>query len=91
MRDGKLYARGASDDKGQMHCHLAALLAWKEINSGWPVRVTVIVEGEEEIGSGNLMEVVEKKKEWMAGAEALLISDTNIFAKGGSVDCVRAA
>jgi acetylornithine deacetylase/succinyl-diaminopimelate desuccinylase-like protein len=77
---GQLFARGASDDKGQIHCHLAALLAWKEINSGWPCRITVIVEGEEEIGSTHLMGVVNAKRELLKDAKVLLISDTNMFA-----------
>jgi acetylornithine deacetylase/succinyl-diaminopimelate desuccinylase-like protein len=79
---GQLFARGAADDKGQIHCHLAALVAWKEINSGWPCRITVIVEGEEEIGSPNLMTVVNTKRELLQDATVLLISDTNMFAAG---------
>ncbi len=74
--------RGASDDKGQIHCHLAALMAWKEINAGFPCRVTVIIEGEEEIGSPHLMEVVAAKRELLKDAKVLLISDTNMFAEG---------
>jgi acetylornithine deacetylase/succinyl-diaminopimelate desuccinylase-like protein len=79
---GQLFARGASDDKGQIHCHLAALLAWKEINSGWPCRITVIVEGEEEIGSAHLMGVVNSRRDLLKDAQTLLISDTNMFAAG---------
>lgn len=82
VRDNQLFARGASDDKGQAHCHLAALLAWKEINSGFPCRITVLLEGEEEIGSPNLMSVVEAHRPLLASANILLISDTNIFAAG---------
>ncbi len=81
VRDGKIFARGTSDDKGQVHCHLAALAAWKEINGGFPCRVTTVIEGEEEVGSAHLMEVVEKKRELLKDAEVLLISDSAVFSR----------
>ena len=80
VREGRIFARGASDDKGQVHCHLAALTAWKEINEGFPCNVTMIIEGEEEIGSPNLMSVVEKYRAELATAKTLIISDTNQFS-----------
>lgn len=52
-RDGNLFARGASDMKGQVQAFLKALEAWQQ-TGGLPVNVKVIVEGEEEIGSPNL-------------------------------------
>ena len=82
VRNDQLFARGASDDKGQVHCHLAALMAWKEINSGFPCRISFLLEGEEEIGSPNLMTVVNAKRDFLKTAKVLLISDTNIFADG---------
>lgn len=82
VKDGKIFARGASDDKGQVHCHLAALTAWKEINEGFPCRITVLLEGEEEVGSKHLLEVVRAKKEFLKTAQVLLISDSHIFARG---------
>jgi acetylornithine deacetylase/succinyl-diaminopimelate desuccinylase-like protein len=82
VRGEALFARGASDDKGQVHCHLAALMAWKEINQGFPCRITVLLEGEEEIGSPNLMTVVNARRDQLKDAKVLLISDTNIFADG---------
>ena len=82
VRDNQLFARGASDDKGQVHCHLSALTAWKEINHGFPCRITVLLEGEEEIGSPNLMTVVNARRDLLKDAQVLLISDTNIFADG---------
>jgi len=78
----ELFARGASDDKGQVHCHLAALMAWKEVNHGFPCRISVLLEGEEEIGSPNLMTVVNARRDLLKTAQVLLISDTNIFADG---------
>lgn len=82
VRDNALYARGASDDKGQVHCHLAALMAWKEVNEGFPCRISILLEGEEEIGSPNLMSVVEAKREQLKDAKVLLISDTNFVMRG---------
>ncbi|HEY4329156.1 MAG TPA: dipeptidase, partial [Phycisphaerae bacterium] len=78
----ELFARGACDDKGQAHCHMAALMAWKEINHGFPCRITFLLEGEEEIGSPNLMTVVNANRELLKTADILLISDTNVFADG---------
>jgi acetylornithine deacetylase/succinyl-diaminopimelate desuccinylase-like protein len=82
VRDGKLFARGASDDKGQVHCHLAALMAWKEINAGFPCNITLLLEGEEEIGSPNLMSVVDQFAPQLRTARTLIISDTGQFAEG---------
>ena len=78
----ELFARGASDDKGQVHCHLAALMAWKEATRGFPCRMSVLLEGEEEIGSPNLMTVVNAHRDLLKTAQVLLISDTNMFADG---------
>jgi acetylornithine deacetylase/succinyl-diaminopimelate desuccinylase-like protein len=82
VRGEQLFARGVSDDKGQVHCHLAALMAWREISQGFPCRITMIIEGEEEIGSPNLMKVVEAKKELLRTAQVLVVSDTSFFAPG---------
>ncbi|MEI8195321.1 MAG: dipeptidase [Phycisphaerae bacterium] len=82
VRDGKLFARGACDDKGQVHCHLAALTAWKEIDHKFPCRVSILLEGEEEIGSPHLMAVVQAHAAELRTAKTLLISDSCQFAPG---------
>ncbi|NNM87582.1 MAG: M20/M25/M40 family metallo-hydrolase, partial [Phycisphaerae bacterium] len=82
VKNGDLIARGSSDDKGQVHAHLAALLAWREIASELPVRLTVLLEGEEEIGSINLPTVMEQRRDQLKSAQALIISDCNQFAPG---------
>ena len=66
-REGKLYARGISDDKGHIICRLAALAAVKEAMGGeLPCNVKFIIEGEEEIGSPNMPAFVEKHQEKLA-------------------------
>ena len=82
VRGTKLYARGACDDKGQVLCHLAALLAWKEIHGKLPCKLTLLLEGEEEIGSPNLMEVVNPRAAELRQAKTLVLSDTGQFAYG---------
>ncbi len=80
VRDGAIYARGTADDKGQVWCHVAAVQAWQELG-GLPVNVTLLIEGEEEIGSVNLKEFVKKRAEDFK-ADIAVVSDTNQFAKG---------
>lgn len=71
LRDGKLYGRGVSDDKGHFQCRLAALDALLEVEGELPCNVKFLVEGEEEIGSVNLPAFVEANAELLA-ADACL-------------------
>ena len=54
VRDGRLYARGSVDDKGQLYLHVKALEAHLTVRGALPVNVIVLAEGEEEVGSDNL-------------------------------------
>lgn len=77
-RGPRIVARGAVDDKGQVLTWLAALRAWNKVAGAPPVRVTVLVEGEEEIGSPNLDKLLEQQKALLS-ADLALISDTNMW------------
>lgn len=74
-----LYARGASDDKGQVYIHVKAVEAYLKTEGRLPVNIKFIVEGEEEIGSPNLEHFVSSNPELLA-ADALLVSDTSILS-----------
>ena len=80
IRNGAIYARGAVDDKGQVWAHIEALLAW-QAHGGPPVNITLLIEGEEEIGSDNLEAFVKFHQESLR-ADICVISDTNQFARG---------
>ena len=81
VRDGNLYARGASDDKGQLFIHVKALEARLKGAGTLPVNVVVLAEGEEEVGSPNLVPFVEAHKDRLK-ADAVVISDSSMFAQG---------
>ncbi|TSI11774.1 dipeptidase [Lysinibacillus sp. BW-2-10] len=86
IRDNKLFARGASDDKGQVYMHLKMIEALFATEGTLPVNVKFIYEGEEEIGSPNLPAYVEANKEKLA-ADLILISDTGLYAPGKPAVC----
>ncbi len=79
IRDGKIYARGANDDKGQGFIHAKAFEAMVKTNS-LPCNVKFMIEGEEEIGSSNLGKFCKDHKE-MLTADIILVSDTSMIAK----------
>ena len=81
VRNGNIYARGSIDDKGQLFLHIKALQAHLATRGKLPVNVVVIAEGEEEVGSDHLEQFIEEKKELLA-AEAVVISDSAMFAPG---------
>ncbi len=80
-RDGRIYARGAADDKGQLYMHVKALEAHLATGSTLPINVVILAEGEEEVGSPNLVPFVEAHASRLA-CDIVLISDTGMFAEG---------
>ncbi len=79
IRDGKIFARGASDDKGQVIVHVNALEAHLKANGSAPVNVKFLIEGEEEIGSHGLDTFLPKAKDLLK-CDAVVISDTALFS-----------
>ncbi|MDA8144579.1 MAG: dipeptidase [Thermaerobacter sp.] len=87
VADGKLYARGASDDKGQLWMHLEAAQALAAAAGRLPVNLKFLFEGEEETGASHLAGFAAAHRELLA-ADVLVISDTSFFAPGvPSVSC----
>ena len=93
VRDGRLYGRGSADDKGGVAVHLAALRAF---DGKPPVGVTVFIEGEEEIGSPSLGQIIERHHDALS-SDAFVIADAMNWEVGvpgltntlrGVVDCV---
>ncbi len=78
VKDGKIFARGACDDKGQMFMHIKALEVMVKTNS-LPCNVKIMIEGEEEVGSSNLGKFLETNKEKLK-ADIVLISDTSMIS-----------
>lgn len=78
VRDGKIFARGACDDKGQMYMHVKAFETLNR-TTGLPCNIKMMFEGEEEVGSDNLADFVKKNKERLA-ADVVLISDTALIS-----------
>ncbi len=81
VRNGCLYARGATDNKGQLFTHLKSIEAWTRSTGGLPVNVKFIVEGEEECGSNNLDRFLQDHRERLA-ADIAVISDTSQYGPG---------
>ncbi len=78
VKDGKIYARGACDDKGQMYMHLKAFEAMMH-EASLPCNVKFLIEGEEEVGSDNLEPFLEKYADKLA-CDIVLVSDTSMIS-----------
>jgi len=78
--DGRVYARGASDDKGQSFTHIKSVQSYLKTGTQLPVNVKFILEGEEEIGSPNLIPFIKENKDLLA-CDMVLISDTAMFGE----------
>jgi acetylornithine deacetylase/succinyl-diaminopimelate desuccinylase-like protein len=81
VRDGKLYARGASDDKGQVYCLLKAYQAVLDRDGRPPLNVHFIFEGEEESGGQVISELLQREPE-RTRADAALVADMSYYAPG---------
>lgn len=95
-RDGRLFARGAADDKAGILVHVAAVDAWLATQGRVPVNVKVLIEGEEEIGSPNLHRLLERHGDAL-GADLVVVTDSGnasvgvpaiTYALRGLADCV---
>ncbi len=75
-RDGRIYARGAADNKGPQMAHVAAVAELLEENPNLPLRISFLFEGEEEIGSPSLLPFLESRKGELSQADLVLLSDT---------------
>jgi len=86
IRDEKIFARGASDDKGQVFMHLKSVEAILSTEGSLPVNIKYILEGEEEIGSPSLYDFINEHKELLK-ADVLVISDTGMLEKNRPAIC----
>jgi len=80
VRDGCLHARGASDDKGQVHFQVSAVRHLLAADGGLPVNLKFLVEGEEEAGSPNIEAFLGEHAERLA-CDVILVSDTGMVAE----------
>jgi acetylornithine deacetylase/succinyl-diaminopimelate desuccinylase-like protein len=81
VQDGKLYARGATDDKGQLLLHVKVMEAFLKTDGSLPVNLKFCIEGEEEIASMHLPPFVEKHRDKLK-ADIVTLSDTQLFGPG---------
>jgi acetylornithine deacetylase/succinyl-diaminopimelate desuccinylase-like protein len=81
MRDGRIYARGSVDDKGQLFLHIKAIEAHLATRLRLPVNIVLIAEGEEEVGSSNLEHFINENQELLK-SDVAVISDSSMFAPG---------
>jgi len=81
-RNGNIYARGATDDKGQMFTHIKSAEAWLKAGNGTlPINIKYIIEGEEEVGSEHLADFIKANKAKLK-SDVCVVSDTSQFGPG---------
>lgn len=86
IRDNKLFARGATDDKGQIFLHIKAAEALLQLDKELPVNLKFCIEGEEEVTSPNLPIFLNEHQDKLA-ADVVLISDTALLEPGKPAIC----
>jgi acetylornithine deacetylase/succinyl-diaminopimelate desuccinylase-like protein len=79
IKDGKIFARGANDNKGQNFVYIKSVEAYIKTMGALPLNVKFLLEGEEEIGSDNLEKFIQARKDLLK-CDCILISDTNQYA-----------
>jgi acetylornithine deacetylase/succinyl-diaminopimelate desuccinylase-like protein len=77
IKDGKVYARGASDDKGQFYAHIKGIEAHLQQTGSLPVNVKLLIEGEEEVASAHLDDFIEQNKTLLS-ADIVVVSDSSM-------------
>jgi acetylornithine deacetylase/succinyl-diaminopimelate desuccinylase-like protein len=87
VRNGRLYGRGVVDDKGQVHIHVKAIESFIRTVGRLPIRLKLIVEGEEEIGSAHLDGLLRSHASELA-SDFVCVSDTAMFGRGVPSLCV---
>lgn len=86
-REGKLFARGAVDDKGQLWILLKALEGFMRTEGKLPVNVKVLFEGEEEFSGAHIERFVHSKPEYLQGVTSALVLDSGMYAPGLPTIC----
>ena len=81
VRDGRLYARGAGDNKGQHFAQIKAVQAYHQTNTEMPINLKFLIEGEEEMGSPNLRKFIQANKELLK-ADIACSSDGSLHPSG---------
>ncbi len=81
VRDGCIYARGATDDKGQVLTHIKAVEAWMRTQGNLPVNVQFVIEGEEEVGSAHLDRFLADNRDKLR-CDVAVVSDTSQYGPG---------
>ncbi|MBV9768379.1 MAG: dipeptidase [Bryobacterales bacterium] len=88
VHDGNIYARGSSDDKGQMYMHIKAAEALRVMHDGkLPINLKFLIEGEEEIGGASISKFVAENAVKLK-ADMALVSDTQLYAQGLPTLCI---
>ncbi|MBS2019843.1 MAG: dipeptidase [Deltaproteobacteria bacterium] len=87
IREGRMWGRGVVDDKGQVWIHVKAIESFLETAKKLPINLKLIVEGEEEIGSDNLDQLMRQKSKELS-ADFVCVSDTAMFGRGIPSLCV---
>jgi acetylornithine deacetylase/succinyl-diaminopimelate desuccinylase-like protein len=81
VHDGRIYGQGTADNKGQHLAHLLAIESWMRLHGSLPCNVTILLDGEEEVGSPNLADLVRRHAELLA-CDLVVWSDGPLHESG---------